>query len=187
VIADPNGGNTNLETFLAPGKFDPGVAFQWAIQGGVTWTNFCAEYGGWFNRVPALAWADNGSMYSANFNPDSAAAWSHLPLAFPMNDQSSGRASTFPTGWFPMFDLDNGSPVLVNLDSFAQNMQKKRPGGGDVPAATTVKYKITDPAFMGSLALGLGCSTGIFLILSLSPTTYSAVGSNSCSYAIAYT
>jgi len=35
--------------------------------------------------------------------------------------------------------------------------------------------------------LGLGCSTGIFLILSLSPTTYSAVASNSCSYAIAYT
>ncbi len=159
VIADPSGGNNSLETFMAPGKMDPGTIWQWVVQGGITWTNFCAEYGGWFNRVPALAWADTGSAYSPNFNPDPTAGWTHIPLGIPTDPAvNGGRVSSWPTGWFPMFDLETGVPCLVSLDSFAQNMAKKAPGTG--PATTaSVKYKLTDPVFMGQIARSLSVTT----------------------------
>lgn len=63
------------------------------------------------------------------------------------------------------------------------------PANGARAAASAPAITANNGSRAGDLigpTLGLGCNTGILLVLSLSPTTYSAVASNSCSYSIQY-
>lgn len=78
-----------------------------------------------------------------------------------------------------------GSSVYWQIHDLASGP----PANGARAAASAPAITANNGSRAGDLigpTLGLGCSTGILLVLSLSPTTYSAVASNSCSYSIQY-
>ncbi len=94
------------------------------------------------------------------------------------------KASAGSALWITMTNT-TGSSVYWQIHDLAAGP----PANGARAAASAPAITANNGSRSGDLigpTLGLGCNTGILLVLSLSPTTYSAVGSNSCSYSMQY-
>ncbi len=94
------------------------------------------------------------------------------------------KASAGSALWITITNT-TGSSVYWQIHDLASGP----PGAGARAAASAPAITANNGSRTGDLigpTLGLGCNTGILLVLSLSPTTYSAVASNSCSYSIQY-
>lgn len=94
------------------------------------------------------------------------------------------KASAGSALWITITNT-TGSSVYWQIHDLASGP----PGAGARAAASAPAITANNGSRTGDPigpTLGLGCSTGILLVLSLSPTTYSAVASNSCSYSIQY-
>ncbi len=94
------------------------------------------------------------------------------------------KASSGSALWITITNT-TGSSVYWQIHDLASGP----PSAGARAAASAPAITANNGSRTGDLigpTLGLGCNTGILLVLSLSPTTYSAVASNSCSYSIQY-
>lgn len=94
------------------------------------------------------------------------------------------KASAGSALWITMTNT-TGSSVYWQIHDLASGP----PSAGARAAASAPAITANNGSRTGDLigpTLGLGCNTGILLVLSLSPTVYSAVASNSCSYSIQY-
>ena len=94
------------------------------------------------------------------------------------------KASSGSALWITITNT-TGSSVYWQIFDLASGP----PANGARAAASAPAITANNGSRSGDLigpTLGLGCNTGILLVLSLSPATYSAVASNSCSYSIQY-